>query len=119
MSDGTILSTKEELNLYEKTNNSLKRQALRRTTTNTKTGEIIDSKLELSPIKYKKESTYRTTKDGITTINGKIKATRTQEINELGDKIITVDYGQGKKIITITPDGKRTIKDNTPKFINL
>lgn len=95
-------------------NDKLPINVMRRKKIDANTGEILEQKLY--KIKPKKEKVkIRQTKDGITTKNGKTLATRTQTIDEQGNKIITVDYGEviGKKIITISPDGKKSILDNT------
>lgn len=115
--DGSWLSTKET---GELSNVSL--NAWRKKTINTKTQEVLDDKLMLFKHKKHKGGTIRTTdKNGITTLNGKQLAKRTQEIDKSGNKIITVDYGDEnyKKIITITPDGKKTITEKGRRLLDL
>ena len=112
--DGKWIVTKEFTEAAFIENDKLPINVMRRKKINVNTGEVLEQKLY--KIKPKKEKVkIRQTKDGITTKNGKTLATRTQTIDEQGNKIITVDYGEviGKKIITISPDGKKSILDNT------
>lgn len=116
--DGTILSTKE---IIEYPAENLPLSAYRRKTINTKTGEVLDTKLERFPkAKQEKGGLLRKTQDGVTTKNGKIFATRTEKIDEKGNKIITVDYGNRcKKIITITPQGEKIESGSYKDFLDL
>ncbi len=111
--DGKWIVTKEFTEPAFIENDKLPIGVARRKKINVNTGEIIDSKIFLEKSKIK-EVKIRQTQNGVTTINGKTLATKTQTIDEKGNKIITVDYGKsGKKIITISPDGKRTVNYNT------
>lgn len=89
-------------------------------TINPKTGEEI-AKPRYAVIKpVESRPSIRKTTNGVTYKNGAVLATKTQSIDEKGNKIITIDYGtKGEKIITVTPEGKRSIVDNTKKFIDL
>ena len=79
-----------------------------------KTKEVLDKKAHLYKHPKTTDVKFRETKNGITTINGEVRAKRTEEILPNGDKKITVDYGKsrGQKIITISKDGTRT-EDNS------
>ena len=86
-----------------------------------------EPRLEIAKPRYaryasgKSEPLIRKTENGVTYKNGSKFAEKTQTIDEKGNKIITVDYGaQGKKVITITPEGKKTVDNSNYKsYINL
>lgn len=86
-----------------------------------------EPRLEIAKPRYvryaslKSKPLIRKTENGVTYKNGSKFAEKTQTINEKGNKIITVDYGtQGKKVITITPEGKKTVDNSNYKsYINL
>ncbi len=87
-------------------------------TINPKTREEITKPRYVVRKPVESRPTIRKTTNGVTYKNGAILATRTQSIDEKGNKIITVDYGnEGKKIITITPKGEKSIVDNTNKSL--
>ena len=81
-----------------------------------------EPRLEIAEPRYaryatgKSEPLIRKTENGVTYKNGSKFAEKTQTIDEKGNKIITVDYGtQGKKVITITPEGKKTVDNSNYK----
>ena len=86
-----------------------------------------EPRLEIAKPRYaryaslKSKPLIRKTENGVTYKNGSKFAEKTQTIDEKGNKIITVDYRtQGKKVITITPEGKKTVDNSNYKsYINL
>ena len=85
-----------------------------------------EPRLEIAEPRYARYATgkskplIRKTENGVTYKNGSKFAEKTQTIDEKGNKIITVDYGaQSKKVITITPEGKRIVDNSNYKsYIN-
>ncbi|MCD7878848.1 MAG: hypothetical protein LUG16_02815 [Candidatus Gastranaerophilales bacterium] len=115
--DKSILSTKE-IGVFS----DLSPRAWHKKTINTATGDVLDDKLVLDKHKFKSEPLVRETKDGVTTKNGITHAIRTEKFDENGNKIIKVDYNgwkKGFKLITITPEGKRTVLDKTRRSFDL
>lgn len=82
-----------------------------------------EPRLEIAEPRYARYATgkskplIRKTENGVTYKNGSKFAEKTQTIDEKGNKIITVDYGaQSKKVITITPEGKRIVDNSNYTF---
>ena len=73
--------------------------------------EIAKPRYAKNHTEYKSEPLIRKTENGVTYKNGNKFATRTQTIDNKGNKIITVNYGDSldKKVITITPEGERIV----------
>ncbi len=121
--DGSILFTEQIPKPYtpskevlEKCKNIFKNkpEIYRKETINVKTGEVLDSKL--IQVKERPLEVARITKDNVTTINGKIYTTKTQEVDGSGNKIITLNYpdlGIVKKI-TIKPNKERIVDFERP-----
>lgn len=112
--DGTWTATKE---IAETPKNRYYSKYWRKKTINTKTGEVINNEVKLFDKPKKSNPMIKiTTKDGITTINGKPFAKRTVSFDNKGNKIIKIDYSNincGYKEIIITPDGKKTVVDKS------